>query len=147
MVVIPAPAAAKNRLALSGEVVGEAKTRLPEKRPGRETAQRGRWIALVPNKTAVLQRRATGAVLRIVKNRIAVAQAIDPRLDVGRAHSQLQCQSARNLPGILDKKLILLVSDVVNPVEGSLLVRVQRTGGQIGISVTQSVGISNVGLQ
>src|SRR5437879_8918362 len=105
MVIVPAPAAAKNRLAQSGDIERKAKTRLPEKSPAWETAQRDGWIALVPNKTAILQRCATGAVLRVVENRIAEAHAIDPRLEMGGAQSVLQRQPARNLPGILSKKL------------------------------------------
>src|SRR5450432_2679056 len=137
MVIVPAPSAAKHGLTLSGEIVCNAKPRLIEKGPGGESAQGNRRVALVPLKTAELKRRATGAELRKIKDRISEAYAVYPRLEMGGAQAEFEGQPAGDLPGILNKTFHGIVGDVVDAIERKFLISAgQGTGEQVGIGVT-----------
>ena len=144
VVVIPAPAAAKNGLAAAGEVVSHAKTRLPEERPSREPAERNIRITLVPFEPAVLERGARRAVLRVVEDRVAVAEPVHPGLEVGSAKAEFQREAAADLPGILNEALVRGVGDVVDAVERRLVIGVECSGDQIGIRVAQGIRIADV---
>ena len=117
MVVIPAPASAKNGVAFAGDVVGDTKARLPEESPRGEPSQGNRRVAFIPVKAAVLQGRATGTVLRVIEDRVSESQPVYPRLEMGGAQPEFHGQPARNFPGILNKPFVGIVGNVVDAIE------------------------------
>src|SRR6266498_3497231 len=98
MVVIASPAAAQDRLALAADIVRQPDARLIKERPRREAAERHRRVALVPQEAAVLQRRASGAVLRIIENRVSESDAVYPGLEMRGAQAEFDGQLAGDFP-------------------------------------------------
>ncbi len=67
-------------------------------------------------------RRATGSELRLVKDRIAEAQSINPRLEVGETNTKLQGQLLGGLPGVLPEELVGTVMNIVEAILVCLIV-------------------------
>src|ERR1700753_3269664 len=85
------------------------------------------------------ERRSGGAIgrkLGLVKDRIAEAQSIDPRLKVTETNTKLQGHLLRGLPRVLPKEFVGAVMNIVDTVFVRFVVGVQIAGEQVGIFVT-----------
>ena len=61
-------------------------------------------------------RRATGRKLGLIEDRIAEAQSINPRLEVGETNTKLQGQLLGRFPGVLPEELVRTVMNIVDAV-------------------------------
>src|SRR5438094_8752314 len=116
MIVEAAPAAAKNSVSFSADIVRHAETWLEEGAASGEYADWNARIALMPDESAILQRGTTGIVFRAVEDRVTGAGTIGPRREVGQTQAQFHGEPSRDLPGILREALVCAVRDIVDAV-------------------------------
>ena len=88
-----------------------------------------------------------GIVLRLVEDRISIAQAIDPWREVAEAHPVFQGELPGQLPGVLPEKLPGRVSDVVDAVLVRLAVVGKIAGQQVGVLVSIAEGVADRNLE
>ena len=90
----------------------------------------------MPQEPAVIRGGTARAVLGIVEYRVAVPQPVNPGLEVREPETQFQRQPLIHLPGVLRKTFVRLVSNIVEAVEGSLVISVGNVSGyQVGKQV------------
>ena len=101
----------------------------------------------MPFEPAIFDGCAICIIIRLIENRIPEAQAVGPRLEVREAEPHFQSQAPRSLPGVLHEALVGVVGDIVDAVKISLRVVVQIAVEQVGIFVTEGVGVISPHLQ
>src|SRR5207244_11617587 len=81
-------------------------------------------VFLVPIESAEggCPRTACPGIFRRIKDRIAEAQTVDPRLEVTNAHTVVDGQPLSGLPIVLCEALPGVIRDVVNSIEARLCV-------------------------
>ena len=73
-------------------------------------------------------RSAIGRIRRLVKDRIAEAQSVNPWLEVGETNTKLQGQFPRGLPGVLPEELVRTVMDIIEAILVCLIIAIEIAG-------------------
>ena len=96
----------------------------------------------MPQEAAVLERRAARVVLGVIEDGEAKSEIVRPRREVGNSDAKLEGQPPAHLPGILHKALKRVIGDIVDAVEGGLVVRVEITENHVGVHVANRVRVT-----